>query len=40
LRVAKFFLPAEEHERVDSLVAKADKAYQASFFPPGPEPAE
>jgi hypothetical protein len=34
LRVAKFFLPPEEHERVDNLVETADKAYQARFYPP------
>jgi len=34
LRVARFFLPPEEHERVDKLVETADKAYQARFFPP------
>ena len=34
LRVAKFFLPPEEHEGVDSLVETADKAYQARFLPP------
>lgn len=34
LRVARFYLPPEEHERVDELVETADKAYQASFFPP------
>ena len=34
LRVAGFFLPLEEHERVDRLVETADKAYQARFLPP------
>ena len=34
LRVAKFYLPPEEHEPVDKLVATADTAYQAGFFPP------
>jgi hypothetical protein len=33
LRVAKFYLPPEEHERVDRLVETADKAYQARFLP-------
>ena len=32
LRVAKFFLPPEEHERVDKLVQAADKGYQARFL--------
>jgi hypothetical protein len=35
LRVARFFLPAEEHERIDRLEATADEAYQARFEPPG-----
>ena len=34
LRVAKFFLPAEEHEVVDKLVETADRGYQARFLPP------
>ena len=34
LRVARFYLPPEEHEPVDKLVATADTAYQAGFFPP------
>jgi hypothetical protein len=34
LRVARFYLPPEEHERVDRLVETADKAYQARFLPP------
>jgi hypothetical protein len=34
LRVARFYLPPEEHEGVDELVETADEAYQASFFPP------
>lgn len=34
LRVAKFFLPPEEHERLDELVEIADKGYQARFLPP------
>ena len=34
LRVAKYYLPPDEHEPVDELAATADKAYQASFFPP------
>jgi len=34
LRVAGFFLPSEEHERVDRLVQTADKGYQARFQPP------
>jgi hypothetical protein len=34
LRVAEFFLPAEEHERVHRLVETADERYQARFFPP------
>jgi hypothetical protein len=34
LRVAGFFLPPEEHERVDRLVQTADKGYQARFFRP------
>ena len=34
LRVAKFFLPVEEHEPVDKLLETADKAYQARFLPP------
>jgi hypothetical protein len=33
LRVAKFYLPLEEHERVDRLIETADKRYQARFFP-------
>ena len=33
LRVASLLLPPEEHEEVDTLLEKADKAYQASFFP-------
>jgi hypothetical protein len=33
LRVAGFFLPPEEHERVDRLVQTADEGYQARFFP-------
>jgi len=34
LRVAEFFVPAEEHERVQRLVETADEAYQARFLPP------
>ena len=34
LRVATLLLPPEEQEEVDRLVEKADKAYQARFFPP------
>ncbi|HUQ53127.1 MAG TPA: hypothetical protein VM692_12960, partial [Gammaproteobacteria bacterium] len=34
LRVARYFLPEDEHERVDRLVATADKGYQARFSPP------
>lgn len=34
LRVAEFYLPLEEHERVARLVETADKAYQARFEPP------
>jgi hypothetical protein len=34
LRVAKFYFPREEHEAADKLVATADEAYQAGFFPP------
>jgi hypothetical protein len=33
LRIAKFFLPVEEHERVDRLIETADARYQARFFP-------
>jgi hypothetical protein len=33
LRVAKAFLPLEEHERVDRLFQTADERYQARFFP-------
>lgn len=33
LRVAKFFLPVDEHEPVDRLIETADRRYQASFFP-------
>src|SRR5688572_15320038 len=33
LRVAKFFLPLDEHERVDKLIETADLRYQARFFP-------
>jgi hypothetical protein len=33
LRVAKYFLPPEEHERVDELAETADKGYQARFGP-------
>jgi hypothetical protein len=33
LRVAKFFLPPDEHERVDRLIETADARYQARFFP-------
>jgi hypothetical protein len=33
LRVAKFFSPPEEHERLDRLAATADEAYQARFEP-------
>ena len=33
LRVAKFFLPPDEHEPVDKLIETADKRYQARFFP-------
>jgi hypothetical protein len=33
LRVAKFFLPLDEHEPVDKLIETADKRYQARFFP-------
>jgi len=29
LRVAKFFLPLDEHERVDRLIETADARYQA-----------
>ena len=35
LRVARFFLPVEEHEHVDRLTETADKAYQARFEPQG-----
>jgi hypothetical protein len=38
LSVARYLLPAEEHERVDRLVATADKAYQARFLPPDATP--
>jgi hypothetical protein len=34
LRVAALLLPPEEQEGLDRLVAKADEAYQARFFPP------
>jgi hypothetical protein len=34
LRVARFFLPPEEHERADKLAETADEAYQARFLPP------
>ena len=34
LRVAAFFLPAEEHEHLNRLVETADTAYQAQFWPP------
>lgn len=34
LRVAKIFLPMEEHARVDELAAAADEHYQARFWPP------
>lgn len=34
LRIAKFYLPVEEHEPVDRLIETADKRYQATFFPP------
>ncbi len=34
LRVARYFLPPEEHERVDQLVESADQAYQTRFLPP------
>ena len=33
LRIAKFYLPVEEHEPVDRLIETADKRYQATFFP-------
>jgi len=33
LRVAKFYLPIEEHEPVDRLIETADRRYQAAFFP-------
>jgi hypothetical protein len=33
LRVARFFLPLDEHERVDRLIDTADQRYQARFFP-------
>jgi len=33
LRVAKFFLPVDEHEPVDRLIETADARYQARFFP-------
>jgi len=33
LRIAKFFLPVEEHEPVDKLIETADQRYQATFFP-------
>jgi hypothetical protein len=32
LRVAKFFLPLDEQERVDRLIETADQRYQARFF--------
>jgi hypothetical protein len=35
LRVAKFFSPPEEHERIDELVETAEQAYEARFLPPG-----
>ena len=34
LRVATLLLPPEEQEGIDALVERADKAYQARFFPP------
>jgi hypothetical protein len=40
LRVAKFFLPIDEHERIDRLAATADRHYQASFFPSEPAVAQ
>jgi hypothetical protein len=40
LRVATLLLPPEEQEGVDELVEKADKAYQARFFPPNTMPPE
>jgi hypothetical protein len=36
LRVARFFLPIEEHERVDELVETADQGYQTRFWPSDP----
>jgi hypothetical protein len=39
LRVATLLLPLEEQEGIDKLVEKADKAYQARFFPPDVTPA-
>jgi hypothetical protein len=33
LRVAKFYLPIEEHEPVDKLIETADRRYRAGFFP-------
>jgi hypothetical protein len=38
LRVAEFFLPPEEHERVAELVETAAKAYQARFLAPDVTP--
>jgi hypothetical protein len=32
LRVAKFFLPVDEHEPIDRLIETADLRYQAAFF--------
>jgi hypothetical protein len=40
LRIADYLVPPEEHDKVDELVATADKAYQASFLPPAPEETE
>ena len=34
LRVAKFYLPIDEHEPIDRLIETADRRYQARFFPP------
>jgi hypothetical protein len=34
LRVARFFSPAEDYERIDKLVETAELAYQARFLPP------
>jgi hypothetical protein len=34
LRVARVFLPPEDHARIDELAETADKAHQARFLPP------